>query len=96
MLHCWVEYRDRPSGVRRSWLDLSNGLKRSGILVQIPRPEPDAMRELIVADRRRDGTGNLEAAEDRERAAFLVEAMAQDRPDELAEACETTRGTRPR
>ncbi|WP_425052849.1 nucleotidyltransferase family protein [Psychromarinibacter sp. S121] len=63
-------------------------LYRSGILVQIPRPERFAIHKLIVADRRRDGTDSLKARKDRAQAAFLVEALADERPDELAEAYE--------
>ena len=59
---------------------------RSGILVQVPRPERYAIHKLIVADRRRDGAGSLKSAKDREQAAFLIEAMAEDRPDDLARA----------
>lgn len=61
-------------------------LYRAGVLVQIPRPERFAIHKLIVADRRRDGAGSLKASKDREQAAFLIEALAEDRPDELAEA----------
>jgi hypothetical protein len=60
---------------------------RSGILVQVPRPERYAIHKLIVADRRRDGEGSLKSAKDREQAAFMIEAMAEDRPDDLARAC---------
>jgi hypothetical protein len=60
---------------------------RSGVLVQIPRPERFAIHKLIVADRRRDADA-LKAEKDRLQSAFLVEALAQDRPDELAEAYE--------
>jgi hypothetical protein len=59
---------------------------RSGVLVQVPRPERYAIHKLIVADRRRDGAGSLKASKDREQAAFLIEAMADDRPDDLAHA----------
>lgn len=59
---------------------------RSGILVQVPRPERYAIHKLIVADRRRDGAGSLKASKDREQAAFLIEAMAEDRPDDLSRA----------
>jgi hypothetical protein len=61
-------------------------LYRSGVLVQVPRPERYAIHKLIVADRRRDGAGSLKSAKDREQAAFLIEAMAEDRPDDLARA----------
>jgi hypothetical protein len=59
---------------------------RSGVLVQVPRPERYAIHKLIIADRRREGSGSLKAAKDREQAAFLVAAMAEDRPDDLREA----------
>jgi hypothetical protein len=59
---------------------------RSGVLVQVPRPERYAIHKLIVADRRRDGTGSLKAPKDREQAAFLIAAMAEDRPDDLSRA----------
>lgn len=58
---------------------------RSGILVQIPRPERYAIHKLIIADRRRDDAGGLKACKDREQAAFLIEAMAEDRPEDLAQ-----------
>ncbi len=48
------------------------------------------------ADRRRDGSGSLKAAKDREQAAFLVEALAEDRPDDLRLAWETAVATGPR
>ena len=59
---------------------------RSGVLVQVPRPERYAIHKLIIADRRRDGAGSLRASKDREQAAFLIAAMAQDRPDDLSRA----------
>ena len=59
---------------------------RRGVLVQIPRPERFAIHKLIVADRRKDGPDSLKAVKDRAQAAFLIEALAEDRPDDLAEA----------
>jgi hypothetical protein len=59
---------------------------RSGVLVQVPRPERYAIHKLIIADRRRDGAGSLKASKDREQAAFLIEALADDRPDDLRRA----------
>ena len=56
---------------------------RSSTLVQDPRPERYAIHKLIVADRRRDGAGSLKSTKDREQSAFLIEAMAEDRPDDL-------------
>ncbi len=61
-------------------------LYRSGVLVQIPRPERYAVHKLIVADRRQGGTDALKSVKDRAQAAFLIRALAEDRPDELAEA----------
>ncbi|MGV8987254.1 MAG: GSU2403 family nucleotidyltransferase fold protein [Cypionkella sp.] len=60
-------------------------LYRSGVLVQIPRPERYAIHKLIVADRR-EGRDRIKAEKDRRQARFLIEALAEDRPDDLAEA----------
>ncbi len=69
---------------------------RSGVLVQVPRPERYAIHKLIIADRRRDGAGTLKASKDREQAAFLIEAMAEDRPDDLSRAYVTAKEVGPR
>lgn len=69
---------------------------RSGILVQVPRPERFAIHKLIIADRRRDGAGSLKASKDREQAAFLIAALAEDRPDDLRRAYVTALETGPR
>ncbi|WP_138469308.1 GSU2403 family nucleotidyltransferase fold protein [Poseidonocella sp. HB161398] len=61
-------------------------LYRSGVLVQIPRPERFAIHKLIVADRRRGGPDQAKSRKDLGQAAFLVEVLAEDRPDDLAEA----------
>lgn len=61
-------------------------LYRAGVLVQIPRPERFAIHKLIVADRRRGGPDALKARKDRAQAAFLIEALAEERPADLAEA----------
>ena len=58
---------------------------RSGVLVQIPRPERYAIHKLIVA-RRRAGRDRIKAAKDLRQAAFLIGALAEDRPDDLREA----------
>jgi len=71
-------------------------LYRAGVLVQIPRPERYAIHKLIIADRRRDGSGSLKAAKDREQAAFLIQALAEDRPDDLAHAYRDAMATGPR
>ncbi|MFN3992802.1 MAG: GSU2403 family nucleotidyltransferase fold protein [Tabrizicola flagellatus] len=60
---------------------------RAGVLVQIPRPEAYAIHKLIVADRRQ-GPDRLKARKDMAQAALLIEALAEDRPDELREAYE--------
>lgn len=69
---------------------------RSGVLVQVPRPEWYAIHKLIIADRRRDGAGSLRASKDREQAAFLIEAMAEDRPEDLRRAYTTAIDVGPR
>ena len=61
-------------------------LYRSGVLVQIPRPERYAIHKLIVADRRQGGPDAIKAHKDRAQAAFLIEALAETRPEDLAEA----------
>lgn len=63
-------------------------LYRSGVLVQIPRPEAYAIHKLIVANRRAAGPDQLKSRKDRAQAALLIEALADDRPDELREAHE--------
>lgn len=68
---------------------------RSGVLVQIPRPERYAIHKLIVASRRRDDD-RLKAQKDRAQAAFLISALAADRPDELLEAYEDAVARGPR
>lgn len=69
---------------------------RSGVLVQIPQPERFAIHKLIVADRRKDGPDSLKAAKDRAQAAFLIDILAEDRPDDLAEAYEDAASRGPR
>lgn len=71
-------------------------LYRSGVLVQIPRPEAFAIHKLIVAERRRGGPDELKARKDRSQAEFLIEALADLRPDELLTAYEDamSRGVR--
>lgn len=61
-------------------------LYRSGVLIQVPRPERYAIHKLIVADRRRGGADALKSRKDRAQAAFLIQALAEDRPEDLAEA----------
>lgn len=71
-------------------------LYRSGVLVQVPRPERFAIHKLIVADRRRGGPDQAKARKDRGQAAFLVEILAKDRPEELREAYEDAMARGPR
>lgn len=61
-------------------------LYRSGVLVQIPRPERYAIHKLIVAERRNGGSDVLKARKDRAQAEFLIQVLAETRPDELREA----------
>ena len=61
-------------------------LYRSGVLVQIPRPERFAIHKLIVADRRRGGPDAIKSRKDRLQASFLIRALAEDRPDDLRDA----------
>lgn len=63
-------------------------LYRSGVLVQVPRPERFAIHKLIVADRQRGGPDALKSVKDRAQAAFLIRVLAEDRPDDLREAHE--------
>lgn len=69
---------------------------RSGVLVQVPRPERFAVHKLIIADRRKEGTDSLKSAKDRAQAAYLIDILAEDRPDDLVEAFEDalSRGAR--
>ncbi len=69
---------------------------RSGLLVQIPRPERFAVHKLIVADRRSEGPDRSKAPKDRAQAAFLIDVLAEDRPDDLAEAMEDALASGPR
>jgi hypothetical protein len=71
-------------------------LYRSGVLVQVPRPERFAIHKLIVADRRQGGPDQLKSRKDRAQSALLVAVLSEDRPDELAEAYEDalSRGAR--
>jgi hypothetical protein len=69
-------------------------LYRSGVLLQIPRPEAYAIHKLIVANRRA-GPDQLKSRKDRAQAALLIEALAEDRPDELREAYADAMGRGP-
>lgn len=63
-------------------------LYRSGVLVQIPRPERYAIHKLIIAERRKAGPDASKARKDRAQADFLIRVLAEDRPDELRDAIE--------
>lgn len=69
---------------------------RSGVLLQIPRPERFAIHKLIVADRRNGGPVQAKARKDRGQAAFLVSVLAEDRPDDLRDAFEDALSRGPR
>lgn len=71
-------------------------LYRSGVLVQIPRPERFAIHKLIVADRRHGGPDQAKGRKDRGQAAFLISILAEDRPDDLREAFEDALSRGPR
>jgi hypothetical protein len=71
-------------------------LYRSGVLVQIPRPERFAIHKLIVADRRRGSPEQAKSRKDRGQAAYLVRVLAEDRPDDLREAYLDARSRGPR
>lgn len=60
-------------------------LYRSGVLVQVPRPERFAVHKLIVAARR-EARDRIKAEKDRRQARFLITALAEDRPEDLQEA----------
>lgn len=69
---------------------------RSGVLVQVPRPERFAIHKLIVADRRRGGPDQAKSRKDRGQAAFLISILAEDRPDDLRDAYEDALSRGPR
>ena len=71
-------------------------LYRSGVLVQIPRPERFAIHKLIVADRRKGGPDQFKARKDRAQAKLLIAILAEDRPDELVDAYEDAMSRGPR
>lgn len=70
-------------------------LYRSGVLVQIPRPERYAIHKLIVADRR-EGKNRIKAEKDRRQARMLIEVLSEDRPDDLREAYHDALGRGPK
>jgi hypothetical protein len=70
-------------------------LYRSGVLIQIPRPERFAIHKLIVADRRRGGPDQIKSRKDRAQAAFLIRILSEDRPEDLRDAWEDARARGP-
>ena len=58
---------------------------RYGALVNVPQPARYAVHKLIIATRRAR-TAAAEARKDIEQAAALIRVLAEDQPDELAEA----------
>jgi hypothetical protein len=70
-------------------------LYRSGVLVQIPRPERYAVHKLIVAARRHASSA-LKAKKDLAQAEILFEILGEDRPAELKEAFRVALKTGPK
>lgn len=70
-------------------------LYREGIPVRIPAPERFAVHKLIVASARR-GTYRAKSEKDLAQAEWLIEALAESRPFELAEALDLARGRGPK
>lgn len=64
--------------------------------MQIPWPERFAIHKLIVADCRQGRPDQAKARKDRAQAAFLIEALAADRPEDLCEAWEDALSRGPR
>jgi hypothetical protein len=71
-------------------------LYRSGVLVQVPRPERFSIHHLVIADRRKAGPDQAKARKDRGQAAFLVSVLSEDRPDDLREAYQDALSRGPR
>lgn len=69
---------------------------RDGVLVKVPRAERFAIHKLIVADRRRDGHDSLKARKDLMQAEILVEVLAEERPEALADAFADARSRGPK
>ena len=71
------------------------GLYRSGVLVQIPRPERYAIHKLIVAQRR-FGNMQAKARKDLAQAEVLIRILVEDRPSALIESYEKAINTGPK
>lgn len=70
-------------------------LYRSGLLVQIPRPERYAIHKLIVATRRKAASA-LKSKKDLAQAELLMTILLEDRPHELRDAYQTARKQGPK
>ncbi len=68
---------------------------RSGVLVQIPRPERYAIHKLIVAQRR-SASSRAKARKDLAQAETLIQTLSEDRPHELQDAFETAMSNGPK
>jgi hypothetical protein len=69
-------------------------LHRAGVLVNIPQPARYAVHKLIVAIRR-TASAAARATKDIEQAAAMIRVLADDRPDELADALVDARNRGP-
>jgi hypothetical protein len=67
-------------------------LYRSGVLVQIPKPERYAIHKLIISQRR-SGSDLGKSRKDLAQAETLIKILAENRPQELAVAYETAFNT---
>lgn len=67
---------------------------RYGVLVNVPQPSRYAVHKLIVASRRARGAA-AKARKDIEQAAALIRILAEDQPDELADAWVEAQATGP-
>lgn len=71
------------------------GLYRSGVLVQIPRPERYAIHKLIVASRRHASSA-AKAQKDLAQAELLIRVLSEDRPGELQAAYDLATSSGPK
>ena len=71
------------------------GLYRSGVLVQVPRPERFAIHKLIVSQRR-IGDAQAKARKDLAQAEALIAILAEDRPYALKDAFQIAQDNGPK
>ena len=64
------------------------------VLVAVPRPAVFALHELLVSQTR-SVVQQTKLVEDLQQAALLLEVLAEDRPDDLEEACAAFRAAGP-